>query len=79
MDSVFPWMMVGVSLAMIYLRRVMREMEQNAVRAQARGQLPQNFPLQRLVFFRQQLESRQDALWIFLVVGSLWGLQNLFV
>ena len=79
MDTIFPWIMVGVSLAMIYLRRVMSEMEQNAVKAKARGQLPENFSIERLSEFRARLDSRQGALWIFLVVGSLWGLQNILV
>lgn len=75
MDLVFPWAMVGVSLAMFYIERVMREMEASA----ARGKVPENFPLERLVALRERLESRRPVIWSFLVVGSVWGLQNILV
>ncbi len=79
MDAVFPWVMVGLSLAMIYLEHVMREMEQNAVQARKRGQLAENFPIQRLAELRSKLEQRRALMWTFVVVGSAWGLQNILI
>lgn len=79
MESVFPWVMVGLSLAMIYLEHVMREMEQNAVQARKLGQLAENFPLQRLADLRSRLEERRALMWTFVVVGSVWGLQNILL
>jgi hypothetical protein len=79
MELVFPWVMVGLSLAMIYLEHVMREMEQNAVQARKRGQLAENFPLQRLADLRSRLEERRALMWTFVVVGSVWGLQNILL
>ncbi|MEO5667445.1 MAG: hypothetical protein ABIR96_05255 [Bdellovibrionota bacterium] len=78
MDAVFPWVMVGLSLAMIYLEHVMREMEQNAVKARVRGQLSSNYPIERLSELRARLESRRSVMWTFAVVGFVWGLQNIF-
>jgi hypothetical protein len=79
MDAVFPWVMVGLSLAMIYLEHVMREMEQNAVQARKRGQLAENFPIQRLAELRSRLEQRRALMWTFVVVGCAWGLQNILL
>jgi len=75
MDLVFPWAMVGVSLAMLYIERIMREMEANA----ARGKVPESFPMERLIALRERLAARRPVVLSFLVMGSLWGLQNIFV
>jgi len=71
--------MVGVSLAMIYIERVMCEMENNVERARERGQLAKNFPVERLSELRARLQSRRSVMWTFVVAGFLWGLQDLLV
>jgi hypothetical protein len=77
METYFPWLMIGVSLAMIYVERVMRVLEERAANSQSRGELQNNFPLELLSQLRQRLESRRLLMWAFVGVGTLWALQDI--
>lgn len=72
-------MMVGVSGAMLYTSHVIRSLEAQALEAEKRGELRQNFPSQLLTELRSRLDSRKGTMWAFVVVGSLWGLQNILI
>jgi|GEM_PF-2348910 len=78
MDSYFPWIMVGVSGLGLYTEHLLRELHARWQEAVQNGHpRAQNYPSELLEAFCERMASKKMHLWVFVIVGTCWGLIDL--